>query len=52
MTGEAHWFGRSGAVGGLPQNWSMPRRRKIFEYVTLLIVLMGTLIWGHGDLIA
>lgn len=82
MTGEAHWFGRSGAVvvvlsvwvetrnyatqqrlndcrqsvagvvGGLPQNWSMPRRRKIFEYVTLLIVLMGTLIWGYGDLIA
>jgi len=82
VTGEAHWFGRSGAVvvllsvwvetrnyavqqrlndcrqsaagfvGGLPQNWSMPRRRKILEYVTLLIVLVGTLIWGYGDLVA
>ena len=81
-TGDAHWFGRSGAVvvilsvwvetrnyaaqqrlndcrhsaagfvSGSPQDWSMPRRRKILEYVTLLIVLLGTLIWGYGDLMA
>lgn len=79
-TGEAHWFGRSGAVvvllsvwvetrnyatqqrlndcrqsaagfvGGSPQDWSMPQRRKILEYVTLFIILSGTLIWGYGDL--
>jgi len=42
----------AGFIGGLPQDWSMPRRRKLLEYVTLLIVLMGTLIWGYGDLVA
>lgn len=81
-TGEAHWFGRSGAVvvflsvwvetrnysaqqrmndcrqsaagyiGGSPQDWSIPKRRKVLEYVTLCFILLGTLIWGYGDLVA
>lgn len=40
----------AGFIGGSPQDWSMPRRRKILEYVTLFMIVMGTLIWGYGDL--
>ena len=42
----------AGFIGGSPQDWSMPRRRKILEYVTLFIVVVATLIWGYGDLVA
>lgn len=40
----------AGFVGGSPQEWSMPQRRKLLEYVTLIVILAGTLIWGYGDL--
>ena len=41
----------AGYIGGPHLNWDMPSSRKWMEKITISIIVLGTLIWGYGDLI-
>ena len=32
-------------------SWKLPKQRKIIEWITLLVLVLGTLVWGFGDLL-
>lgn len=33
-------------------SWKLPKQRKIIEWIILLMLVLGTLVWGFGDLLS
>jgi len=33
-----------------PERWQVPKSRKAFDKMVLITIILGTLIWGYGDL--
>jgi hypothetical protein len=36
--------------GAKPEKWKVPVGRKIFDKTVLFTVVLGTVVWGYGDL--
>jgi hypothetical protein len=34
-----------------PEKWRVPNKRKIFDRIVIITLVIGTLIWGYGDLL-
>jgi Ca2+/Na+ antiporter len=38
-------------INGASMEWEVPTKRKRLEFVTVICALLGTVIWGYGDLV-
>ena len=37
--------------GAKPEKWKVPMARKMFDRAVLSTIIIGTLVWGYGDLL-
>ena len=37
--------------GAEPEKWKIPKIRKTFDKVVLFTIVLGTVVWGYGDLL-
>jgi hypothetical protein len=37
--------------GAKPEKWKVPKIRKTFDKAVLFTIILGTVVWGYGDLL-